>query len=596
MATCPVTLVRSQFFARLYDGGVGVDGMAFDMVWIHPVLLVSPLALLAGAIGRGLGTSLYMFYETFWALTLGFGLSGAVQAFTSRGEMERLLGDHRLPAVLRASVLGAASSSCSYAATAMAKSVFQKGADFVTAMVFMVASTNLVIELGLVLLVLIGWQFTVAEFIGGPIMILLLVVVGGIVFTPALTEAARARLVARAAGPEQESGNRSAASCRVGEGHDLPHDGMQAHGASIGMPSGSGAAGKGASWRDRFLDPARWADAAAYARADVTMLRRELLIGYVVAGFLAALVPVAVWNVLFLKGQGGIAVLENAAIGPVIAMLSWVCSVGNVPLAAALWKGGISFGGVVSFVFADLIAMPMILIYRRFYGWRLTLRILLVFYPAMAVSGLVVGELFTGLGLVPAVTRAGVAAVSYTLNYTAVLNGLFFLVFLVLLWLSFQQARYGGGSGLALDPVCGMQVETAAAPASTVFQGQRYWFCSNRCLDRFVAAPASYAAAMPGQTGNRMSLLRTFPLHAAGDRPAMPSDTTQLPGDPVSPELPASAGLGAPEDAGKRATVAVDPVCGMEVKVEHAAVQRNLDGVNYYFCSTVCAAQFDQQN
>ncbi len=247
------------------------------------------------------------------------------------------------------------SSSCSYAATAMAKSLFQKGADFTSAMIFMFASTNLVIELGVVLLVLMGWQFALAEFVGGPIMIAGLALVGGFVFSPRLVRAACARL--------------DAASADNAAAHDHGH----AH--------GSGDAGDDvASIRTR----AGWSDAAAFTMSDIKMLRRELVIGYLIAGFLTMLVPMEWWNDVFLHGHGFWTTIENVVLGPFIAVISFVCSIGNVPMAAALWHGGIGFGGVVSFIFADLITIPLLLIYRKYYGNKLTLRIFATFY---AVDG-----------------------------------------------------------------------------------------------------------------------------------------------------------------------------------------------------------------
>src|SRR5581483_9321500 len=328
---------------------------------IHAVLAVG-----VDDLGRSLREGFFMFWETLWALILGFGLSGAVQAFASREEMQRLLGDHRPAALLRATGFGMVSSSCSYSATAMAKSLFQKGADFTAAMVFMFASTNLVIELGVVLLVLMGWQFAAAEFVGGPIMILLLVLVGGVVFRSRLVDGARKRLQRGAAG----SGHDHLAMSGVTEErqHELEHT----------------------PWRRKLTSKAAWADAASYTMADITMLRKELVIGYTVAGLLAVLVPMRAWNDVFLTGHGFWTSLENVVVGPFIAVISFVCSIGNVPMAAALWHGGISFGGVVAFIFADLITLPLLLIYRKYYGTRLTLRLFAVFYAVMAVAGLAV--------------------------------------------------------------------------------------------------------------------------------------------------------------------------------------------------------------
>jgi uncharacterized protein len=368
-------------------------------------------------VGASLREGFFMFWETLWALVLGFGLSGAVQAFVSREEMQRVLGDHRPRAVLRATGFGAASSSCSYAATAMAKSLFQKGADFLTAMVFMFASTNLVIELGIVLLVLLGWQFAAAEFVGGPIMIALLVLVGGLALDQRLVRGARARLARGEVGAS---------------GHE--------HHAMMGAGGGD-AALQALPWSLRLRSRAGWADAASYTMTDLTMLRRELVIGYLVAGVLAALVPASAWNAVFLHGHGAWTSLENVVVGPFIALISFVCSIGNVPMAAALWHGGISFGGVVSFVFADLISLPLLLIYRRYYGARLTWRLLAVFWLVMAAAGLLVEGLFTALGLVPGTRPAEIVPTGFRWNYTTFLNVAFLGVFALLWWLARSRRR-----------------------------------------------------------------------------------------------------------------------------------------------------------
>jgi uncharacterized protein len=405
----------------------------------------------------------FMFWETLWALVLGFGLSGAVQAFVSKEEMQRVMGDHRPAAVARASGLGMVSSSCSYAATAMAKSLFQKGADFIAAMVFMFASTNLVVELGVVLLILLGWQFAAAEFVGGPIMIVFLAAVGGFVLQRRLTDPARERLRAGVVG-----------------GHD--------HTAMAGVSEERQEELEHTRWRDKLMSKAAWADAAAYTMADLKMLRRELVIGYTVAGFLAVVVPMKVWNDLFIPGHGFWTTLENALLGPFIAFISFVCSIGNVPMAAALWHGGISFGGVISFVFADLIALPLVLIYRKYYGTRLAIRLTLTFWAVMSAAALLTEVLFSGLGAVPTARGGEIVSTHFSWNYTTFLNIVFLGIFAVLFWLYRNRGRLGGGPGYALDPVCGMQVRTSDAPASTVRDGERHYFCSDRCLERFEAA------------------------------------------------------------------------------------------------------------
>jgi len=426
----------------------------------------------ADAVGRSLRQSFFMFWATLWPLILGFGLSGAVQAFVSMDAMRRRLGDHRPAAVIRASAFGMLSSSCSYAATAMAKSLFVKGADLVAAMVFMFASTNLVIELGIVLIVLMGWQFAASEFIGGILMIILLSLLGGLWLRGRLVTAARQRLTADS-GPG-----------RADKDAEL-NQGSHPHGPA------SGAAARREPWTRRARSRQGWADSATYTMADITMLRRELAIGYLAAGFLAALVPAWAWHIVFQPGHGFWTTAENAVIGPLLAVVSFVCSIGNVPLAAALWADGISFGGVISFIFADLIALPLLLIYRRYYGTSLMLRMLAVFWLVMAVAGLITEGIFRGAGLVPAASRPGlIVAGSFSWNYTSYLN-IIFLVVLGLLYLAYRhRERLGGGAGYALDPVCGMQVETAHAPATLVHAGQSRYFCSDRCLARFADAAA----------------------------------------------------------------------------------------------------------
>ncbi len=413
---------------------------------------------LVDTVGRSVREGFFMFWETLWPLILGFGLSGAVQSFVSRGSMQSAMGDHRSASITRASLYGMVSSSCSYAASAMAKSIFVKGADFIAVCVFMFASTNLVVELGIVLVVLMGWQFAVSEFVGGIIMIVLLTVVGGLWLRGRLVTEARGRLTADQSG---------------GHGHGPVED------ESLQRQP----------WSVKLRSTAGWADAATYTMADLTMLRKELVIGYTVAGFLAVAVPARVWNVVFLHGHGFWTSLENVVVGPFIAIISFVCSIGNVPLAASLWAGGISFGGVISFIFADLITFPLLLIYRRYYGARLTLRMLAVFWGVMSAAGLITEGIFGAAGLIPTSRPAEVAPAHFSWNYTTYLNLVFLALFGLLYWTYRSRQRLGGGRGYAIDPVCGMQVETANAPARTEHAGLTYYFCSDHCLGRFEADP-----------------------------------------------------------------------------------------------------------
>jgi YHS domain-containing protein len=478
-------------------------------------------------VGRGLREGFFMFWETLWPLVLGFTLSGVVQAFVSREKMQSKLGDHGPASVIRASGYGMVSSSCSYAASAMSKSLFAKGADFTVSMIFMIASTNLVVELGIVILVLLGWQFTVAEFIGGPIMIFLLAITGGLVFTKHLVAPALKRV--RGETPD---------------GHD--------HAAMVGVSPERQDGLESEPWSSKLRSPAAWSDASSYAVADVTMLRKELAIGYTVAGMLAVLVPTHFWNSLFLNGHGFWTSLENVLVGPIIAVISWVCSVGNIPLALVLWSGGISFGGVIAFIFADLIAMPLILIYRKFYGWKLTLRIVLLFYLVMAAGGLLTEGIFWALGAIPTNRRVATLTAHFEWNYTTYLNFVFVAVAVAVWWMAKNKERFGGGKGYALDPVCGMQVATAHAPASTMQEEHKVYFCSDRCLERFSANPERFAS-----------------------------------------KRAASAGMEESQEAAHRNHI--DPVCGMAVDPETAVAHRVLGVTEYFFCGAGCASAFDDE-
>ncbi|MBJ7609303.1 MAG: permease [Candidatus Dormibacteraeota bacterium] len=482
-----------------------------------------------GAIGGGLEEAFFMFWETLWALILGFGLSGVVQAFVSRGQMERVLGRPGVRTLGKATFLGMVSSSCSYAAAAMAKSLFQKGANFTAAMVFMIASTNLVIELGIILALLIGWQFTASEFVGGVLMIGLFALVSRFVFPTALVEAARERL-------------------RSGDSERSAH---VEHLRDVSAPDDHAADRVPFAVRVRTL--AGWSDAASYTMADITMLRREMVIGFGVAGFLAVLVPDAVWGHVFITGHGFWTALENAIVGPFIAIISFVCSIGNVPLAAALWKGGISFGGVVAFIFADLITLPLLVIYRKYYGTRMMLRILGSFWLVMSAGGLLVELLFQAVGVVPTTRPTQIAPERFALDYTSVLNVIFLIAFAGLYYLHRNRARFGGGTGYAIDPVCGMQVETSSAPARAVHDGTAYYFCSDGCHDRFGRQPERFAGPKSGGPEGMTEVV---------------TDTT---------------------------AVALDPVCGMSVKMADAAARRTRDGHDFYFCSAGCAEHFDRE-
>jgi uncharacterized membrane protein YraQ (UPF0718 family) len=353
-----------------------------------------------------------MTWAVLWALILGFGLSAVVQAVVSKREMGRLLPDDSPKTLPVATGLGAASSSCSYASVALARSLFRKGANFTAAMVFEIASTNLVIELGIIMWLLLGWQFVLGEFVGGPLMIVLIAVLFRLFLKQQLVDEARA---------EADKG-------RLGS--------MEGH-AEMDMSAG----GEGSWWR-RLRSPNGFTATADYFVMDWAAVYRDVFGGLLIAGALAAWVPDSFWQGLFFEHHPTLAKVWGPLIGPAVAIISFVCSIGNVPLAAVLWNGGISFGGVLAFIFADLIILPILDIYRRYYGWKMATFILTSFYATMAAAGLIVEFLFQALGLLPTERNAKVELAHVSWNYTTYLNIVFLALAAVLVWRYF---RRGGG-------------------------------------------------------------------------------------------------------------------------------------------------------
>jgi uncharacterized protein len=360
------------------------------------------------AIGHALAVAGSMTWQITWSLILGFTLSAIIQAVVRREAITRRLGNDRPSTLALATGLGAASSSCSYAAVALARSLFRQGASFTSAMVFEIASTNLVIELGIILALLISWQFTVAEYVGGLIMIVLLAVAFRLFVGDRLVEGAR----------------RQAELGRAGS--------MEGH-AAMDMSIRSG----GGFWR-RLLSRDGYTAVSHIFVMEWAAVVRDVILGLLIAGAIGAWVPDTFWQHLFLTGHPLAAKLWGPVIGPVISLLSFVCSIGNVPLAAVLWNGGISFGGVVAFIFADLIIIPILIIYRKYYGTRMMLVLLGIFYVTMVIAGYIVEFLFGALGLIPTERTAKVAEQGIQWNYTTVLNIIFLLLAAALLMRFFR--------------------------------------------------------------------------------------------------------------------------------------------------------------
>ena len=442
--------------------------------------------------GSGLWMAFYMFWEMFWALALGFSISAVIQAVVSKGEVARLLPDHKPLTLLKACGLGTASSSCSYAATAITRSLFRKGADFTSSIAFEFASTNLVVELGIILWVLIGWQFTVAEFIGGFIMIGIL----AIIFRMFLNR----RMVAEA----RDQANRGLPG--IMEGH-----------AAMDMSLKDGG-----SIFDRATSPKGFTAISHYFYMDILSLWKDILLGLLISGFLAVLVPSTAWRSLFFTGHGAASSILDAFIGPLVSLFSFVCSVGNVPLAAVLWNGGISFGGVIAFIFADLLILPILNIYRKYYGVKMMVFLFVASYISMALAGLAVEGLFHLAGLIPQGPTHPILEGTITWNYTTFLNIGFLLaggVFLVrflktggpammrMMNMTEEEMMHGHdrshsdlpvlSPATTVDPVCGMSVDPATARYHATYEGKTFYFCCEGCQKKFEGAPAAFAHKPP---------------------------------------------------------------------------------------------------
>ncbi len=461
--------------------------------------MIATIHQVASWLGSGLRESAAMVWMTWWPLVLGFTLSGFVQSFLPRDGLRAQLGDTSASAVAKASLLGVISSSCSYAASAMARAVFARGASWTNAIIFMVASTNLVIELGIVLYLLLGWQFVAAQLFGGVVMVVSLALLTGLMFSK--------------------------------KSQDQLRDHVEQSAPPLAQVSGT-------SWRERFRTPRYYQRASQFTLGDFTMLRKELVAGFLVAGFLTVHVPNAWWSHVFLTGHGSLTVVENAVLAPLLAVVSFVCSVGNIPLAAALWSHGVAFGGVISFIFADLVTLPLLLIYRRFYGTRMAARLFLLLWLVMSGGGLLVDLIFQLLHLVPRTRHSPALSGEFPLGWTLALNIVATAVF-VTVWVVGRHRHDDHES--ARDPVCGMTVDLTAPVAVRQRDGETFYFCSLRCAERF---------------------------DRGEDSPSPGTMNEDVHGDQV------------------------DPVCSMRVNSANAMSATGPDGTTYYFCGEGCRSTF----
>jgi uncharacterized protein len=424
------------------------------------------------AVWHALQISFFMIWEVFWPLAFGFLLSAMIQTVVSKRAVAGALGRPDLKGFVLACGFGAASSSCSYAAVALGRALFRRGASFVNAIIFEFASTNLVFELGLVLLILLGWQFVAAEFAGGLLMAVILWILFKVTLRPRMVDQA---------GRQAERGV-------VGSTHE-------GH-AEMDMSITDGP------FLSRLFSSRGFTAISHTFYMDLKALYVDIGLGFLIAGALAAWVPNSWWQALFLTGHPTLNTFWSPLIGPIISMLSFVCSVGNVPLAVVLWNGGISFGGVISFIFADLIILPILDIYRKYYGGRMSLYLLGVSYLAMALAGFLIGGAFQLFGLAPTNHHVTVFETQPAWNYTTFLDFAFLILMAIMAWrfvttgglemLRAHSRRPEAGAKLVQDPVCGMSVDPATATERTEYNAATYYFCSAGCRSAFAEDPARY--------------------------------------------------------------------------------------------------------
>ncbi|ELZ79619.1 putative metal ion permease [Haloferax larsenii JCM 13917] len=429
-----------------------------------------------------------------WAIIMGLTITSLVQVYVSKERMAQVLGDGDLSGLTKATAFGAASSGCSFGAVAIGKGLFKKGAHAVNFLAFMFASTNLIVELGLMILILLGWEFLLAELLGGLILIAVMAVIVHLTLPENLFAEVRETLNER----DREAGVTEDPTCGM-EGKDeytLTTDGGEtikfcSEGCMETYRQETSSRG---GWRNELLSWGGWYKVGNQYRKEWSMIWKDIIAGFLISGFVIVFVPQWVWNTLFIQGDGLLVTAENAIMGVTIAVLSFVGSMGNVPFAVALWGGGVSFAGIIAFVYADLITIPVLNVYRKYYGWKIMLYILGVFFVTMAFTGFLMELLFDALGIVPDLAGGETATEQtyFELNYTFYLN---LIAFALSGFLLYVYRRGLGAPGQYRDPVCGMR--TDGSEPSATHDGETYYFCSQTCKETFEKDPDEFTHQHP---------------------------------------------------------------------------------------------------
>jgi len=429
-----------------------------------------------------------------WAIIMGLAITSLVQVYVSKERMANVLGKSDFTSLAKATAFGAASSGCSFGAVAIGKGLFAKGAHAVNFLAFMFASTNLIVELGLMILILLGWEFLVAELLGGLVLIAVMAVIVHLTLPETLFDEVRAELERH----DRDHGDTTDPTCGM-EGtdkHAIVTDGGEtlrfcSEGCLETYRQRTASSGE---WHDELRSWGGWYKLGNQYRKEWSMIWTDVVAGFLISGFVIVFVPQWVWNALFLEGDGLLVTAENAVMGVTIAVISFVGSMGNVPFAVALWGGGISFAGVIAFVYADLITIPVLNVYRKYYGWYVMLYILGVFFVTMAFTGFLMELLFDALGIVPNLAGGETATEQryFEVNYTFYLN---LVAFGLSGFLLYVYRRGLGAPGRYRDPVCGMRTDDDGPNAT--HDGKTYQFCSASCKRAFADAPDDFAAHSP---------------------------------------------------------------------------------------------------
>ncbi|MFO7927018.1 MAG: permease [Halobacteriota archaeon] len=451
-------------------------------------------AVLVDGILEALRIGVGFLWTAAWAIIMGLTVTSLVQVYVSKERMARVLGDGDLSGLTKATAFGAASSGCSFGAVAIGKGLFKKGAHAVNFFAFMFASTNLIVELGLMILLLLGWEFLVAELLGGLVLIAVMAVIVHFTLPENLFEEVRETINER----DRESGVTEDPTCGMegDEEYTLTTDGGEtlqfcSEGCLETYRQETSSRG---GWRDELLSWGGWYKIGNQYRKEWSMIWKDVIAGFLISGVVIVFVPQWVWNTLFIEGDGLLVIAENAIMGVAIAVISFVGSMGNVPFAVALWGGGISFAGVIAFVYADLITIPVLNVYRKYYGWKIMLYILGVFFVTMAFTGFLMELLFDALGIIPDLAGGETATEQtyFELNYTFYLN---LIAFGLSGFLLYVYRRGLGAPGQYRDPVCGMRTDDSGP--SLTHDGETYYFCSDHCKRSFEKRPSEFAHQHP---------------------------------------------------------------------------------------------------